>query len=138
CRPSDPTPEGAFEAVVAPEHALSPNTTFHSMLPEARLRGGMPRAELLARFARFVRPTDIICSWGHYPPGLFLEAGGQLPTARLDLRDATQRYLNRKIGSIEAFGAALLGDLPAGAEGRAGRRLATLVTLLHSWHALLL
>ncbi len=132
CRPSD---GASFEAIAAPTYALSPNTTFHSLLPEARILAGMARAELLAKFAQFVRPTDIICSWGHYPPGLFAEAGGELPAARLDLRVASQRYMNRKIGSIETFGASL-GETPGLGDGRGGRRLATLVQLVRSWRAL--
>src|SRR5262245_57321336 len=40
-----------FEEIAAPERALSPSTTFHSELTEPELRRGLPRAELLARFA---------------------------------------------------------------------------------------
>lgn len=115
-----------FHAICAPELPLSPSTTFHTELPESTLLAAPPRAALLAAFARFVRPTDILASWGHYAPSL-------LPTAtataheRLDLRAAVQRMTNTKIGSLEAY-AATLGPLPQlSLPGRGGRRLAALV-----------
>jgi len=114
-----------FHALCAPELPLSPSTTFHTDLPEALLLSAPPRSALLADFARFIRPTDILASWGHYSPSL-------LPTAheRLDLRAAIQRLTNTKIGSLEDY-AATLGPIPPPAlPGRGGRRLAALVRVM--------
>ena len=117
-----------FHALCAPELPLSPSTTFHTELPAPLLLAAPPRAALLSAFARFIRPTDILASWGHYSLSL-------LPTAhdRLDLRAAIQRFTNTKIGSLEDY-AATLGPLPAlSLPGRGGRRLAALVGTLSTF-----
>ena len=122
-----------FDAIAAPERPLSPSTTFHSELAEPSLHGAPPRAELFARFGRFVRPTDLLCAWGHYGPDLLVASGGTLPQERLDLRAEAHRLLNRKIGSLEAY-AATLGPIPTSLmAGRAGRRLAMLVQIVRRW-----
>jgi DTW domain-containing protein YfiP len=123
-----------FDAITAPERPLSPSTTFHSELPESVLRAAAPRAELFARFARFARPTDLVCAWGHYGPDLLRAGGGVLPPEQLDLRAEAHRLLNRKLGSLEAY-AATMGATPAPLTiGRAGRRLAMLVQIVRDWH----
>ncbi len=121
-----------FEQLAAPEAALSPNTTFHTSLAEEQLRTAGPRASLLAGFAGFVRPTDVIASWGHYATNLFVEAGGVLPE-RIDLRALGHRLTNKKMGSLEDA-AATVGppDAPIG-HGRAGRRLAAIGQLVADW-----
>ena len=123
-----------FARVIAPERPLSPTTTHHTDLPEARLRAGVTRAAALADLAAFVRPTDIVCTWGHYGPSLIIDAGGALPT-RFDLRAAAYRFLNTKLGTLEQF-ATSLGGVPASlGEGRAGLRTAMLAQILRHWFA---
>jgi DTW domain-containing protein YfiP len=123
-----------FERIIAPAGPLSPSTAFHIELAEATILGGAPRGELGARFARFARPTDLLCAWGHHGLDLAI-AAGVAPADRLDLRAAAYRVANRKLGSLEAY-AATLGPAPAPlAPGRAGRRLALLVQLVHAWRA---
>jgi len=132
-RPS--TGEG-FDMVAAPQLALSPSTPFHTGLDEARLRGGYPRAEVIAAFERFVRPTDIIGAWGHYAPDLWRKAGGALAVERVDLRAVAQRLVHRRTGSLEGF-ADSLGAPPIPVLGdRAGRRLAALGQIVAAWRAL--
>jgi hypothetical protein len=127
--------EETFELIVAPARPLAPSTAFHIELPEAVILGGAPRGELGARFARFSRPTDLLCAWGHHGLDLAIAAGGA-PAERLDLRAAAHRVANRKLGSLEAY-AATLGPPPAPlAPGRAGRRLALLVQVVRAWQAL--
>jgi DTW domain-containing protein YfiP len=122
-----------FDMIAAPERPLSPSTTFHSELTEHDLRGGAPRAELLAQFARFVRPSDVVCAWGHHGPGLLVAGGGGLPPARLDLRFEARRMANRKLGSLEAY-AETMGPLPRPLTiGRAGKRLAMIVEIVRAW-----
>ena len=127
-----------FARIVAPAGPLSPSTAFHIELAEAAILGGAPRGELGAWFARFARPTDLLCAWGHHGLDLGLDlaiAAGIAPAERLDLRAAAHRVANRKLGSLEAYAAAL-GPPPAPlAPGRAGRRLALLAQVVHAWRA---
>jgi DTW domain-containing protein YfiP len=127
-RPAD----GAlFEAIAAPAGTLSPSTTFHSELSAAQLAAGITHAALLERFARFVRPSDIVCAWGPRAPALFAGHGGALPAAMLDLRAIAQQQARRKLPSLEAH----VGATPPLAVGRGGRRLAMLAALLRGWRA---
>ena len=99
------------------------------------LTGAAPRAELVARFAGFVRTTDVVCAWGYYGIDLLLASGGSLPAERIDLRAEAHRLTNRKLGSLEAY-AATLGPPPAPLTlGRAGRRLAQIAQIARAWHA---
>jgi DTW domain-containing protein YfiP len=125
-----------FTQIAAPEQPLSPSTTFHIELAEDELRRAAPRAELFARFARFCRPTDILCAWGHHSHDLAIGSGGTLPEGRLDLRAEARRLANRKLGSLEAYASALAPAAPPLAPGRAGKRLAMLVAIVRAWHAL--
>jgi DTW domain-containing protein YfiP len=125
-----------FAEIAAPERPVSPSTAFHIELAEHELHAGLPRAELFARFARFSRPTDILCAWGHHSHELALGSGGTLPAERLDLRAEARRLANRKLGSLEAYAAAIAPEAPVLAPGRAGRRLAMLVEIVRAWHAL--
>jgi DTW domain-containing protein YfiP len=125
-----------FDVIVAPGAELSPNTPFHVELAADRLHGGESRARLLERFAAFLKPTDILCMWGHYAPSLYVANGGVLPEQSLDLRAAAQRLTNRKVGSLESFAATLGAPLAPITEGRAGRRIAMLVQLVRAWREL--
>jgi DTW domain-containing protein YfiP len=128
-----------FAQVAAPERSLSPSTAFHTELTEQALRQAAPRAELFARFARFARPGDLLCAWGHYSHNLALASGGALPAERVDLRAEARRMSNRKLGSLEAYAATIAPIAPAApplAPGRAGRRLAMLVEIVRAWHGL--
>ncbi|MGH2897454.1 MAG: hypothetical protein ACRDMZ_02175, partial [Solirubrobacteraceae bacterium] len=130
-----------FARIAAPVGPLSPSTAFHSELSEDVLRGGAPCAEVVAAFARFTRPTDILCAWGHYGLDLVERSGGAPPGERLDLRAHAARIANRKLGSLEAYAAtfAVSDALPPApaplADGRAGRRLALLVQIVRAWRA---
>src|SRR5262249_44183746 len=93
-----------FEQIIAPAGPLSPSTAFHIELAEAAILGGAPRGELGAQFARFARPTDLWCAWGHHGLDLAI-AAGVAPAERLDLRAAAHRVANRKLGSLEAYAA---------------------------------
>jgi hypothetical protein len=126
-----------FEAIAAPARPLSPTTPFHTGLTERRLRAGGTHAALLDGFARFVRPSDVICSWGSYAPRLFEANGGVLPAAQLDLRAAAQKLTSEKLGSLEAY-ASRAGSPPSSPvlDGRAGIRLGLLAAILDAWRAL--
>jgi hypothetical protein len=124
-----------FDMLAAPELLLAPSTPFHTELPEPLLRGADPRRELLAAFARFLRPTDVVGSWGHFAPDLFRAAGGSLPEL-VDLRAVAQRLVQRRTGSLDDFARSIGPVMPPLARGRAGRRLAALGQLVAAWRAL--
>lgn len=129
-----PSTGETFEHFAAPEGELSPSTTFHTRIPEERLRAAGSRADLLAAFAAFSRPTDIVATWGTYARNLYLESGGQLGEG-IDLRSVAQRLTNKKPGPLEEV-AASLGPLcrPMG-EGRGGVRLAAIAQIVEHWKA---
>jgi len=123
-----------FEQLATPEHDLSPNTMFHTRLAEEQIRTAGARAALLASFATFVKPTDVIASWGHYGTNLFVESGGVLPE-RIDLRALGHRLTNKKMGSLEDVAATVGAPMAALGHGRAGVRLAAMNQLVAHWRA---
>ena len=126
----------SFEAIARPEHPISPSTSFHIGLADEVLRGGISRAELLARFASFLRPNDLIASWGTHGTNLYAEAGGTLPGERIDLRVTAQRLIQKKPGSLESYAASVGSKLEIEHADRAGRRLAGLRAIVAAWRAL--
>jgi DTW domain-containing protein YfiP len=126
-----------FDVVAAPEHPLRPRTPHHVEIDAERILRAAPRAELLAAFARFVRPTDVVCAWGEYGPRLFEQNGGALPKDRVDVKVAARKFVGRKLGTFEAygetFGAASTDRAPIA--GRAGRRVELLTRIVEAWRA---
>jgi DTW domain-containing protein YfiP len=122
-----------FDMVARPERPLSPTTTFHTGLTEETLYAGASRSDVFARLAAFTRPTDIACAWGHYGPSLVADAGGPLPSERIDLRAAAQRFTNKRLGTLDEFAATFGPPREALTRGRAGKRLAMLVQILEGW-----
>jgi DTW domain-containing protein YfiP len=122
-----------FDRIAAPAGALAPSTSFHCGIPVDQLLAGQPREDVIAAFNRWLRPTDIVATWGYYSPDLVLAAGGSLGE-RLDLRFTAQRLLHRRLGSLEDFAASLGPSAPLAA-GRAGRRLGALAQIVASWRA---
>lgn len=125
-----------FDVVCAPAHPLAPGTTHHTRLDEARLRAAGPRAALLDELAGWLRPSDLLCTWGHYGADLLRAAGGAVPADRLDLRVAAQRLLQRRPGALEDYAATLGADGAPLGEGRAGARLGMLAGIVARWQAL--
>ncbi len=127
-----------FDMIAAPQLPLAPSTPFHTELAEPLFAAGVPRSELLAAFAGFLRPTDLVGAWGHFAPDLYRAAGGALPEL-VDLRAVAQRLVHRRIGSLDDFAATIgapLGPARPLAPGRAGRRLAALAQIVGAWRAL--
>jgi DTW domain-containing protein len=120
-----------FELFVAPDGALAPNTARHLEVDGETITGGVRREVLLEAWSRFVRPSDVLCSWGTYAPKIFARAGGERGGSRIDLRRAAQLYLNDRVGTIEAAVGRLGGAPPSASpgRGRAGRRLGNLVAI---------
>ena len=120
----------AFERIVAPKNPLAPRTTSHVQLSEEALRAGAPLDALLEGWRAFLRPTDVLCHWGHYAAALFAGAGGRLPAQRVDLRHVARVVSKEKVGTLEEYAASI--DSAEGAtlaSGRAGGRLARLAAI---------
>lgn len=113
-----------FEAIVAPRHALCPSAELHAEVPAADLVAGESWASFAARWAAFLRPTDVLCTWGTYYSGLVASEGGALPDERLDVRHSLRGTIGHRVGSLEGFAEAI-GFAQTG-RGRAGVRLALL------------
>lgn len=124
----------SFEFIAAPRCPLAPNTAKHVALSPERLNAGGSFHELYAGWRRFVRDTDIVCSWGCYATGLLAAGGGHLPQLRFDLRALAKDLLKRRFGTMDRFLA--LAGIGAGASlasGRAGLRLGQLVQIASSF-----
>lgn len=126
-----------LSSLVAPRHPLAPNIPGYVGFSAAELLAGGSVEEMLSAFVDFLRPTDVVASWGHHALRLLQDCGGTLPGPFLDLSATARLLTNRKAGSIEAHAAA------AGIEathdpqrGRAGRRVALLRGILDAWRAL--
>jgi len=125
-----------FDVVAAPERMLTPGTPLHIELDADRLLAGAPRASLHAAFGRFLRATDVICSWGTFGPELYRASGGRLPDDWLDLRAVAQRLTTGKVGPLEDYAARTVAPPSSPlAAGRAGRRLAMLADIVRAWRA---
>lgn len=125
-----------FDAVARPDLPLGARTTLHIRVGEDRLRAGGSRAELVEAFARWLRPGDVVCSWGPYAPRLFAQSGGALPGARVDARTVARRLAGGTTGTLVAyasrFGRGAAESVP---EGRAGETVAALVRIVRAWSA---
>jgi DTW domain-containing protein YfiP len=120
-----------FEYLVTPQHPLAPNTTKHVRLSETELAQGGTLAGLVAAFDEFLRPDDVLCSWGCYATTLFCSSGGRLPEERYDLRTVSHAVEKRRFGSLEDY---VTAPTTPGIEtrqlrGRAGLRLEKLALL---------
>jgi hypothetical protein len=119
-----------FEAYVAPSGPLAPSFELHSRLVADRIRAGEARADFARRLSAFLRPDDVLATWGFYAPELLRAEGIALPPC-LDLREAAIHVLGRRVGQLDDYLAAL-GARPfdVWAAGRTGARLAGLEALV--------
>jgi hypothetical protein len=104
----------------------------HLELPPERFAAGEPVAAALTRFTTFLRPDDELCCWGRFPLDL-LAADGVVVGRTSNVRELAARALERSPGGPEQAATALTrGAVPRAAwsDGRAGRRIAALGTIL--------
>ena len=130
CRPA--TGE-TFSALVAPRRPLAPGTPAHTGLPAATLAAGGSVPAWLESWRRFVRPDDVVVSWGRYYGDLAASEGLPLPNdgAGVDLRTALSQLMHQRAGSIEDWALRLSLTPPSlDLPGRAGRRLSALLALV--------
>jgi len=113
-----------FDIVAAPETPLAPNTPIHTRLSRDLFATGGTLGELFDRWHSFLRPTDLVCSWGRYATSLFASSGGHLPADRIDLRQVARTLTQSKVGTLEGFAAGLgIAESAPVVRGRAGARL---------------
>ncbi|HEX2670371.1 MAG TPA: tRNA-uridine aminocarboxypropyltransferase [Polyangiaceae bacterium] len=119
-----------FEAYVAPSGPLAPSFEAHSRLVASRIQLGEARADFAHRLSAFLRPDDVLVSWGFYASELLRSEGIAIPP-RLDLREAAIHALGRRVGQLADYLTAL-GTTPASpwAAGRTGTRLAAMEALV--------
>ncbi len=121
-----------YAAMLAPRRPLAPSVPVHLELPPSRFEDGETVATALARFADFLRPADLLCTWGRFTLDL-LCAEGFDARAEINLRDVAARALARSPAGPEQAARTLAADgvgRPAWSDGRAGRRLAALATIV--------
>jgi len=119
-----------LDLILRPRNPLAPSTAAHIGLTEEALADGASLDDLFARWAAFVHENDVICSWGHYPVGIFERAGGTLPKTRIDLRQVARVLMKGRVGTMDAVLDKLAVDAARAAHslgrGRAGVRGAQL------------
>jgi DTW domain-containing protein YfiP len=116
-----------FDAILAPRNPLAPRTLRWVELEETDLRGSF--ADLSERWRAFVKPTDVIASWGTYATKIFESSGLALSRPRVDLREAARMWCHGKVGTLEELGVRLDLAPRSFGSGRANRRLALLEAL---------
>lgn len=118
-----------FEAYVTPSGPLAPSFEAHSKLVAASIQAGEPRPDFARRLSAFLRPDDVLASWGFYASELLRAEGIPLPQL-LDLREAAIHALGRRVGQLDDYLSALgVSPEPAWAAGRTGTRLAAIEAL---------
>lgn len=119
-----------FSCIVAPRVPLAPSTPRHLDVPRETLLAGASLEALRDGWRAFLRPTDVLAAWGTYALRLFVDAGGEVPEARVDLRLASRLHAVAKVGTMRAFLDHLgVAAPPPIGEGRAGIRLAEMVAI---------
>lgn len=121
-----------FEAIVAPRRPLSPSAPRHLELAEVQLLGGEDVGQAIDRWAKFLKPNDLLVTWGRYSIDLLeSEAAPSLPL--LDLRFILSQKNSKKAGGVEKA-AADLNSTKAfpWTQGRAARRIACIERVLEA------
>lgn len=115
-----------FDVLVRPRSPLSPSVAFQIGVPRERILAGATREALESTWARFVRPTDVACTWGTYASKLFRPR----MSAHVDVRRAARSWASAKVGTMDALLERLAADVELPPAPRANRRLAQLVAIV--------
>lgn len=110
-----------FSATIRPRQPLGPRTPSNAELSPEVLLAGESWESFASRWEAFLRPDDVLTTWGHYHAGLAPDLA--LPTQRVDLRIAAARVLGKRSGTVEQC-AERLGITAGRGEGRCARRIA--------------
>jgi len=131
-----------YEAVIAPRRPLAPPIAARLGISEDELRAGQSVESWRRSWAEFLRPDDLLVSWGMFHVGLAAADGLPLPAPErfVDLRQESPGRWRRRVRTVADAEAALaeagvvLPEHPvAVAPGRrGGQRLTALVRILGS------
>jgi hypothetical protein len=122
-----PSTGETFEAVVAPRHSLAPTTPFHIRMGSGALLAGESWESFVARWQAFLRPSDVIVSWGHFPVDTLAADGVFLLRPRYDARALACAVLKKRTGTVEDCLPRMRIPVPESyGAGRGGARLAGL------------
>jgi DTW domain-containing protein YfiP len=120
-----------FEAVIAPRHPLAPRTSSHIRIEDSALLAGETWASFVTRWQAFLRPSDVVVTWGHFPGNTLAMEGLLLPSPRFDAHAVACALLKKRTGTLEDCLPRM--NLPAPEPcglGRGGFRLAALCRFL--------
>lgn len=121
-----------FEAFVRPRKPLSPSFEHHTGLAKERALAGDGFETFRERLAAFLRPSDLLVTWGHYAVEVLRRQALELPP-HVDLRRAARDHLKQSPGDVEACAARLArAPEPAWVDGRTGQRLAGLAAVTNA------
>lgn len=119
-----------FARFVAPRGPLAPSTARHLGVDEAKLREGDALEAFRVHWGAFLKPEDVLVTWGTYASTLLegIELDVEQPT--IDLRRAARLFAVSKVGTPENFLVERgLPPSPPLAEGRAGARLGQMAAI---------
>jgi DTW domain-containing protein YfiP len=120
-----------FEAVIAPRGKLAPGTCRHIRLGPEILAAGESWNAFAARFRAFLRPTDVLVGWGHFPVAALIADGFAVEHAHVDVRPVVGNVFHQRTGTVEECAPRM--GLPVSAPwapGRGGTRLASLCAVV--------
>jgi hypothetical protein len=121
-----------FEALIAPRAPLAPSFHLQTRVARELVLRGESWQSFTRRWAAFLRPTDLLCTWGHFATGLMRREGVPLPE-HLDIRVVARRQLRKTPGEVCECAAALGQEVgPSWVPGRTGARLAGLVMVIRA------
>jgi DTW domain-containing protein YfiP len=125
-----------FASIIAPRGLLAPSTCHHIRLPCEALAAGEPWQSYAGRWRDFLRPTDVLVSWGHFPIATLRDGGMAIEHAHLDARPVAGNVVCRRPGTVEECLQAMTISPPSPwAEGRGGARLAALCAVVEKLRA---
>ena len=120
-----------FESILAPRGRLAPSTCHHIRLAPEALAAGESWAAFEDRFRAFLRPSDVLVSWGHFSLATLLSDGFRLEHQRIDARPIAGNVLHRRARTIEECAAQMdLRPPEPWALGRGGARMACLCSVV--------
>ncbi|MBN8612027.1 MAG: DTW domain-containing protein [Deltaproteobacteria bacterium] len=127
-----------LDVIARPRIALAPNTALHLDLAESVFLEGESLASMESAWRSFLRPADLVCTWGSFTPKIAKKEGLAWPSDSIDLRRVARTLAQGSVGALEDVGArfsmsdALRRTDPPRARGRGGRRLALLDALVRT------
>lgn len=117
-----------FSATIRPRQALGPDTTNYTELPPEAFLAGEDWESFTSRWAAFLRPDDVLATWGHFHSALNADL---MPAERIDVRIAAARVLSKRSGRVEQCAERFGLKVEPKEPGRCARRLSVLAAILH-------